>query len=412
MNAFAVFRHLKKVAYFGVLALALLIALSPPATATPVTTGLVLELRADAGITADGGGLVSAWADQSVEGNHVAQSGDDALKPQLISGITNGPATFSAIRFDGIDDVLSRFAPETVNNLATNVSGGTIFLVSRVAAGVSGNQVAMGYGTNDANRVSIGFAPGVNWNARMRVGGAGSAGSTASVTSVEAGGAGAPLADTFYVQAMVWPDTTVAGLQAKLLMPNGAVVTGADTGTAAAGAFTPTALHVGRLIFNTSAGTNLQGDIAEILMYNTALSESDQQLVFNFLGQKYGVTSAAHPGDFDGDSDVDGADFVAWQTNFPTASGATLAQGDADGDGDVDGADFVVWQTNFPFTPSPGGAAMTIPEPRSYLLITFGLTALLAIKCRRACRQTRSHEQRRRAFGWSSRCHNFLRSSL
>src|SRR5262249_1660109 len=31
------------------------------------------------------------------------------------------------------------------------------------------------------------------------------------------------------------------------------------------------------------------------------------------------------PGDFDGDNDVDGADFVAWQTNFPKASGATLA---------------------------------------------------------------------------------------
>jgi ELWxxDGT repeat protein len=58
--------------------------------------------------------------------------------------------------------------------------------------------------------------------------------------------------------------------------------------------------------------------------------------------------------DFDGDGDVDGADFVAWQTNFPKASGATLAQGDADGDGDVDGADFVVWQTNFPTSPSGG----------------------------------------------------------
>src|SRR5262249_16207911 len=50
---------------------------------------------------------------------------------------------------------------------------------------------------------------------------------------------------------------------------------------------------------------------------------------------------ALHDGDFDGDGDVDGADFVAWQTHFPTASGATRADGDADGDGDVDGADFV-----------------------------------------------------------------------
>ena len=88
---------------------------------------------------------------------------------------------------------------------------------------------------------------------------------------------------------------------------------------------------------------------------------------------------AAHPGDFDSDGDVDGADFVAWQTNFPTANGATLAQGDADGDGDVDGADFVVWQTNFPFTPGPGAAP--VPEQHSFLLAIVG--GLLFLRCRK-----------------------------
>jgi autotransporter-associated beta strand protein len=82
-----------------------------------------------------------------------------------------------------------------------------------------------------------------------------------------------------------------------------------------------------------------------------------------------------HPGDFDSDGDVDGADFVAWQTNFPLASGATLGQGDADGDGDVDGADFVVWQTNFPFT--PGAGASPVPEPAALLLGVFSAAALL-----------------------------------
>jgi hypothetical protein len=75
-------------------------------------------------------------------------------------------------------------------------------------------------------------------------------------------------------------------------------------------------------------------------------------------GLRVGTTNAPPtPGDFDGDHDVDGADFVAWQTNFPKASGATRAQGDADGDGDVDGADFVVWQTNFPTSPGSAIAA-------------------------------------------------------
>jgi hypothetical protein len=87
---------------------------------------------------------------------------------------------------------------------------------------------------------------------------------------------------------------------------------------------------------------------------------------------------AAHPGDFDSDGDVDGADFVAWQTNFPKANGATLAQGDADGDGDVDGADFVVWQTNFPFTPGPGSSP--VPEPNSIVLSMLAALAALAYR--------------------------------
>lgn len=90
--------------------------------------------------------------------------------------------------------------------------------------------------------------------------------------------------------------------------------------------------------------------------------------------------SAIHAGDFDGDGDVDGADFVAWQTNFPKASGAKWADGDADSDGDVDGADFVVWQTNFPFTPSPGTSP--VPEPQSVLLLVVGGMATL-VQCMR-----------------------------
>jgi hypothetical protein len=90
---------------------------------------------------------------------------------------------------------------------------------------------------------------------------------------------------------------------------------------------------------------------------------------------------AAHPGDFDSDGDVDGADFVAWQTNFPKATEATLAQGDADSDGDVDGADFVVWQTNFPFT--PGGGTAAVPEPASVSLALGGIVLLALRRIRR-----------------------------
>ena len=55
------------------------------------------------------------------------------------------------------------------------------------------------------------------------------------------------------------------------------------------------------------------------------------------------------PADFDGDGDVDGVDFLAWQSGYPTSTGATKADGDTDGDGDVDGVDFLTWQTWYPY---------------------------------------------------------------
>jgi len=55
----------------------------------------------------------------------------------------------------------------------------------------------------------------------------------------------------------------------------------------------------------------------------------------------------AHPGDADGDGDVDLLDFVRLKQNFGTPTGATFAQGDFDGDGDVDLQDFVILKQNF-----------------------------------------------------------------
>lgn len=49
--------------------------------------------------------------------------------------------------------------------------------------------------------------------------------------------------------------------------------------------------------------------------------------------------------DFDGDGDVDGADFLTWQQGF--GSGTTRAEGDADFDNDVDGDDLAIWQLQY-----------------------------------------------------------------
>jgi hypothetical protein len=88
-------------------------------------------------------------------------------------------------------------------------------------------------------------------------------------------------------------------------------------------------------------------------------------------------------GDFDGDGDVDGADFIAWQTNFPKLTGATQAEGDADYDDDVDGADFAIWQSGFPSAPG----VSPVPEPSAICLAAAGLIAFGVSRVRRAVRQ-------------------------
>jgi glucose/arabinose dehydrogenase len=127
----------------------------------------------------------------------------------------------------------------------------------------------------------------------------------------------------------------------------------------------------GTLSFITSFAEDAAGNLFIVKMANSSPYTAVGQGVVYYL-------LPLLPGDFDADGDVDGADFTAWQTNFPKATGATLAQGDADGDGDVDGADFVVWQTHFP---SSGTTLNVVPEPSALLL---GITMAIALGVIRA----------------------------
>lgn len=69
-------------------------------------------------------------------------------------------------------------------------------------------------------------------------------------------------------------------------------------------------------------------------------------------------------GDFDVDGNVDGGEFLTWQQNFGTTTGATRAQGDATGGGTVDGADFNIWAANLGFNASsaPFNANYFVPQ--------------------------------------------------
>ncbi len=113
-------------------------------------------------------------------------------------------------------------------------------------------------------------------------------------------------------------------------------------------------------------------DISNLLGYNPA-----SILLTNNQGTNSSLTVLINPhaeldnADFDGDGDVDGADFLTWQRNFGT--GTLPSQGDAQHDGDVDRFDLEVWQAQYG-NPPPITAVRAVPEPNSMVL-------MLAVVC-------------------------------
>jgi hypothetical protein len=102
---------------------------------------------------------------------------------------------------------------------------------------------------------------------------------------------------------------------------------------------------------------------------------TDQALtdVTDTISYTLATPPAGTPGDFDLDTDVDGADFLLWQQGFGTT---------------YDAADLADWQANFGL-PAAAAAIGTIPEPGSALLAASGAVALgLAIRRKRSnCRR-------------------------
>ena len=125
--------------------------------------------------------------------------------------------------------------------------------------------------------------------------------------------------------------------------------------------------------------------------FNTALGPGD--LKFNFTpttGELISgaVNYVAGNANFNGDSGIDGADFLIWQRNLGRTSGATLAQGDADGNGAVNGADLAIWSSGYgSAVPQAAGCS---GRSRTDLGRPGGLFAAMAVTMRTARRPGRA----------------------
>src|ERR1039458_1376082 len=113
------------------LLLAATIPLSSPAQTLPVTAGLQLWLKADAGITTNSSGLVTSWADQSGKGNDAIQT-NTAHAPSLVMNSLNGKPT---LRYPGDTRYLDAANSASIAALTEDVTILALVLYDDVTGG-------------------------------------------------------------------------------------------------------------------------------------------------------------------------------------------------------------------------------------------------------------------------------------
>ena len=211
-------------------------------------TGLKLWLTAGQGVTYDGANAVSGWNDQSGIGNHFV-NGDAGSKPTYVTDLLNGRP---GIQFDGVDDWLKSLSSSFI--LAQPA---TVFFVMKMLT-IDGSVnifLADGggspyYGIRDTNV----------WD--QYAGGHVSAGAALSV----------PVILSF---------VTNAASSSSEINDDGAVT--GDVSNAAWGGY----LIMGQ--YNGADSYISHCNMHEILIYDTALSDANIEIVKTMLNNKYAI---------------------------------------------------------------------------------------------------------------------------
>jgi hypothetical protein len=265
-----------------------------PSTPAVVSSGLAMWLKADTGVTQDGSGNVTAWADQAGS-NNVAQ-GTGSNEPSYISSDVNGKP---ALRFNGSQWLYSS------NNLGLNADVTVIAVGSTTAPSAAGDSVYLGTSDSETCR-------GLGYSSSTQL---------FDVSGSSVAGAASPAANTFVTEEATL-DTDLASV---VLYRNGVQTA---TGTVTTAQNLSAGITVGANNNGTSAGW--QGDVAEVLVYDHKLSAADLAQVDGYLADKYGFydINASWPSTYSYAVEVEifkhqwnkaqADQYVALQTNNPS----------------------------------------------------------------------------------------------
>ena len=227
--------------------------------------GLSVWLRADVGVNVAGDGTVSSWADQSGSANDAAQA-DPSLAPERKTGVVNG---LPAVYFGPNKPYLE--IPDY--GTAFTTTGFTFLVQARFEN--FGNYRAL------VAKTTGGTASPVDWYYNYPSGTGLGAWASANVGGTGVGATMRAIEGQFATYGLTFNGTNLSHYIGLV-----------NDGTGVIGG-TPSSDGSPMLIGRRGDGvTQMLGDIAEILMYDHALSASDQRDAVGYLSSKYGLAQA------------------------------------------------------------------------------------------------------------------------
>ncbi len=227
---------------------------------SPGGSDLALWFRGDAGITSSGG-LVSSWADQSGNGKDIMQ-GSSSLQPTLVSNAINYN---DALDFNS--DVL-----ENIDGFYTN----DYFAVLKPDVTIS-NSSTNGYILGFETQAEGGFYVG-----NQNIVTSDLFGQTLEAAGYDAAATAASINNDDVVVINVRNNS---GATNQELFANGSSFTATTSGTFTNVSDNP--IRVGNNFDNDNA---FEGQIAEVISYNTRLTDNLRRDVESYLALKYGIT--------------------------------------------------------------------------------------------------------------------------
>lgn len=111
-----------------------------------------------------------------------------------------------------------------------------------------------------------------------------------------------------------------------------------------------------------------------VIRLGSGVSSTQDAYYDNFLLEYFPAVAPSNTADFNGDGEIDAADYVIWRKHNGAIGSGTQSTGDANGDTNVDSLDYAEWSKNFGSSPAGSGGG-AVPEPSTVMLLLLGISA-------------------------------------